>query len=220
MQKYIFTLIACCLEMATNAQVHVRDEPRHHNVFENEFVRILDVYLPPGDTTQYHLHNTPSVFTSLTTTTTGSQLQGKSATRSTSVANTAQYDSLVIPRIHRVWNEDSHWFHVMDIELTGGIPVSEQSLLEDASLKLLFNKSLVNGYKLQLKTDAKLQLPASSTGYLLVSFGNADVQYQSNKILQHRIMKSGHYIWIDAGKNIVVSIRNDAPSGFLLLQLK
>lgn len=220
MRKYFFTIIIVLNGMMILAQVHVRDEPRHHNVFENEFMRILDVHLAPGDTTQYHLHNTPSVFTYLTSTTTGSQLQGQSSTRGTSVANTAQYDSLVTQRIHRVWNEDDHWFHVMDIELTGGKPRSNPPLLHDASLNLLFNKALVNGYRLQLKSNTKFSLPLSASGYLLVSFGNANLIYKPGKVLQHRKMKSGHYLWVDSGNSVTLSVNDEMPSDFLLLQMK
>ncbi|WP_431215377.1 hypothetical protein ACQ86N_12155 [Puia sp. P3] len=31
--------------------MQVRREPRHHDVVDNQWVRILDVRLPPGDTT-------------------------------------------------------------------------------------------------------------------------------------------------------------------------
>ena len=37
--------------------VAVRDEPRHRRRFENEFVRVYDVLVPPGDTTLYHHHS-------------------------------------------------------------------------------------------------------------------------------------------------------------------
>ena len=31
-------------------------EPRHRLVFQSPLVRVLDVRLPPGDTTAYHIH--------------------------------------------------------------------------------------------------------------------------------------------------------------------
>ena len=77
MRKYLLLIAALNYTILVVAQVHVRNEPRHHNVFENEFVRILDVHLGPGDTTLYHLHNTPSVFIIFTNTNVGSQLIGK-----------------------------------------------------------------------------------------------------------------------------------------------
>ena len=66
MYKIYFILLAFHSFLFANAQPAVKDEPRHHNVFENEYIRILDVFLPPNDTTQYHIHSTPSVFTTFT----------------------------------------------------------------------------------------------------------------------------------------------------------
>jgi hypothetical protein len=45
-----------------HSQIQVSQEPRHHKVLENEWVRVLDVHVPPHDTTLMHKHSTPSVF--------------------------------------------------------------------------------------------------------------------------------------------------------------
>lgn len=220
MYKIYFFLLSFHSFLLADAQPAVKDEPRHHNVFENEYIRILDVFLPPNDTTEYHIHNTPSVFTTFTKTATASQLIGGQPVKNISEAGYTWYDSLVTPRIHRVWNEDSTWFHVMDIELTSGKPRSNQRQLQNPALQLLFNKPLANIYRLNLKAGDNMQLPASATGYLLVSLGDAVIDYKENNSLQHRIMKSGHYIWVKAG--ILSSITNvtNTPAAFLFLQLK
>ena len=220
MYKIYFILLAFHSFLFANAQPAVKDEPRHHNVFENEYIRFLDVYLPPNDTTQYHIHSTPSVFTMFTKTATASQLIGGQPVKNISEAGYTWYDSLVTPRIHRVWNEDSIWFHVMDIELTSGKPRSNQRLLQNPALQLLFNKPLAAIYRMQLKAGDQVHLPASLTGYLLISLGDAVIDYKENNSLQHRIMKSGHYTWVKAG--ILSSITNvtNTPAVFLFLQLK
>jgi len=220
MYKIYFILLSLHSFLLADAQPAVKDEPRHHNVFENEYIRILDVFLPPNDTTQYHIHSTPSVFTTFTKTTTASQLIGGQPVKNISEAGYTWYDSLVIPRIHRVWNEDSTWFHVMDIELTGGKPRSNQPLLEESSLQLLFNKPQANIYRLHLKAGDNMQLPASATGYLLVSLGNAVMGYQENNSRQRRIMKSGHYVWINKGLLSSITNVTNTPAAFLFLQLK
>src|ERR1700676_647048 len=67
MKKYLlFALAFLILYSLCPAQVPVGKEPRHHNIFENDHVRILDVHIPPGDTTQIHIHAAPSVFLILT----------------------------------------------------------------------------------------------------------------------------------------------------------
>ncbi|HEV7782751.1 MAG TPA: hypothetical protein VGO58_15860 [Chitinophagaceae bacterium] len=216
MQKYIFLIILICHGIVAMAQVAVRDEPRHHNVFENEYVRVLDVHFEPGDTTLFHIHSTPSVFISFTKTITGSQLAGQPPARSTTaVPGRLSYDSLGTPRIHRVWNEDSTWFHVMDIELTAGKPRHMEPVLQNPLLKLIFNRFMANGYSAQLKQGDNLQLPVSGAGYLIVSIGDADINVNT---LQSRLLKPGHSIWIEAGQ--VSSIVSNAPGSFAILQLK
>jgi hypothetical protein len=217
-RKYFF-LITLFPSLWTVAQVPVRDEPRHHNVFENKYVRLLDVFLAPHDTTQFHMHNTPSVFTTFTKTATGSQTISGQPSGDLSTAGKSWYDSLSTPRIHRVWNEDTSWFHVMDIELVAGKPQGDQPALQDPSLKLFFNEPLANGYRLELQPGNPVELPASSVGYLLLSIAHAEIDYKTNNYAQHRVMKSGHYLWIDPGKSFSFSSQTDT-SLFVVLQLK
>ena len=220
MRKKYLVVIILFSSLLTAAQVAVRDEPRHHLVFENDYVRLLDVFLSPHDTTQFHVHSTPSVFTTFTKTATGSQLISGQPSGDLSVAGKSWYDSLSTPRIHRVWNEDTTWFHVMDIELIGGKPHSSQPVLKDPFLKLYFNEPPANGYRLELQPGNRLELPASSIGYLLLSIGHAVIEYKTNDHVQHRIMKSGHYIWIEPGKSFSFAAQTNTPSSFVLLQLK
>ncbi len=45
--------------------VPVAKEPRHHLKFENEYVRVFDVVVPPGDATLFHLHANDYAFVSI-----------------------------------------------------------------------------------------------------------------------------------------------------------
>ena len=218
MRKYLVLIGALYSSILVSAQVHVRDEPRHHNVFENEFVRILDVHLGPKDTTLYHLHNTPSVFIIFTNTNVGSQLMGGLPQKGANINGVVSYDSLSTSRIHRVWNEDTGWFHVMDVELTSKLQKGNTPVLQNPSLQLLFNERQVNGYGAELKPGNILQLPASATGYLVISKGESVVDYKLNGITHHRILKPGHYIWIGPGRNF--SLQGSRAANFVLLQIK
>ena len=55
MQKKYFGIATLFLSLLAATQVPVREEPRHHLVFENDQIRILDVFLAPYDTTQFHV---------------------------------------------------------------------------------------------------------------------------------------------------------------------
>ncbi len=220
MPKYILLTAVIICSQLTTAQIHVRDEPRHHNVFENEFIRILDVHLGPGDTTQYHLHNTPSVFIRFTNTNVGSQLIGKQSQKGANITGEVSYDSLNTPRTHRVWNEDTSWFHVMDIELTSTKQKKNIAILQNPALKLLFNELQVICYNLELKPTNNIQLPTSPNGYLLLSKSTSVVEFKINDAVQDRFMKPSHYIWIEAGKKFSAKTMDNQTANFVLLQLK
>jgi len=220
MRKNLLLISALCSSILVSAQVQVRNEPRHHNVFENEFARILDVYLAPGDTTLYHIHKTPSVFIVFTNTGVGSQLIGKQPQKGANISGEVSYDSLNTPRTHRVWNEDTSWFHVMDIELTSTNQKKNIAVLQNSALKLLFNEQQANGYNIELNTANNLQLPASTDGYLLISKSLSVIEFKIGDVIQNRIMKPSHYICIEAGKKFSIKTTDSQPANFVLLQFK
>ena len=73
--SFIVALLFYSFKVA--AQVQVSKEPRHKKALENKYVRLLDVYIQPGDTSLFHIHSTPSVFLHFTTTVVCSQIKGK-----------------------------------------------------------------------------------------------------------------------------------------------
>ena len=220
MRNCLLLISALCSTVLVSAQVQVRNEPRHHNVFENEFIRILDVHLGPGDTTLYHLHNTPSVFIVFTNTNVGSQLIGQQSQKGANITGEVSYDNLNTPRTHRVWNEDTSWFHVMDIEITSTKQKKNIADLQNSALKLLFNKQQVNGYNLELKAATNIQLPPSTDGYLLISKSESIIEFKIDEAVQDRIMKPSHYIWIEADKKISIKNMDSKAANFVLLQFK
>lgn len=202
------------------AQVLVKDEPRHHNVFENNFVRILDVSIKPGDTTLYHIHNTPSVFLYFTRTKVGSNLINQPATSKVNIAGDISYDSLKTARIHRVWNEDTSWFHVMDVEVINPQPAVKHSFSNIKNTELLFDKPLVRGYKLQISSGEAFTMQKSDLRFLLISMGEVTLHVVNNAKEEVRVMKPGHYIWIQENENITIKTLNISPANFALLELK
>ena len=86
--KYRLFLLSILIPFAVQAQVQVRNEPRHKNVIENKYFRVLDVNIPPHDTTLQHIHSTPSVILLFTNTVTAQQLKGQDWVKGQSVAGT------------------------------------------------------------------------------------------------------------------------------------
>ena len=116
--KYRLFLLLILIPFTVQAQVQVRNEPRHKNVLENKYFRVLDVNIPPHDTTLQHIHCTPSVILLFTNTVTAQQLKGQDWVKGQSVAGTAIYrDFSKDTVIHKVSNWDTVPYHVTDIEL-------------------------------------------------------------------------------------------------------
>jgi hypothetical protein len=108
----------------------------------------------------------------------------------------------------------------MDIELIAGNKTSNQSVLQNHFLKLFFNAPLANGYRVELQKNDRVELPASPIGYLLLSVGPAVIDYRTIDHAQHRVMKGGHYIWVDPGEQFSFTSQANTSSSFVLLQLK
>ncbi len=110
------TLLLC--PFVLRAQVPVHEEPYHRPVFQNEFIRILDVQIMPGDTSRMHRHAIPSVFIHLSDTDVASQVMGEAWVREKAVTGKAWYRSFVKDTlVHRVTALGPKALHVFDIEL-------------------------------------------------------------------------------------------------------
>jgi len=130
-----------------NAQVQVSKEPHHKNVFENNYLRILDVHLEPLDTTLFHIHSTPSVTLMYTTTAIGVQNQGQNWGKGRNISGRASYSSFLNNSlIHRVSNSDTVHFHVNVIEILA--PYKTGSKIEPLPSTVLFDNEKVTAYRI------------------------------------------------------------------------
>ena len=147
---FLFMLLMPSVNL--HAQVQVRNEPRHKNVLENKYFRVLDVNIPPHDTTLQHIHSTSSVILFFTNTITAQQIKGQGWTKSQSIAGSALYrDFAKDTMIHKVSNWDTVPYHVTDIELLSAYePNSGRKLLP---FTVLFNSDKAIAYRL---TDSSI----------------------------------------------------------------
>ena len=98
--------------------VPVDAEPFHHPVYENQYVRILDVRFQPGQTTLVHTHGHDYVAVHLSDATVQSQPEGKDWSPVPVHFGEVQMNWLNgKPYTHRVRNTGTTPFHVMVFEL-------------------------------------------------------------------------------------------------------
>jgi hypothetical protein len=217
-QLSIFLIVVIGLVPAGYAQMQVSQEPRHHTVFENEWVRVLDVHVPPHDTTLMHKHSTPSVFLILSKTKTGSETliePGKPSFADGNIWFEGFYDK---PRIHRVWNEDTVEFHAMDIELLHAPSPTSNDKVGAAFSQSLFDEKPVHAFKITLGPNKVFKLNALESPVLVIGLSGPSAEGVVN---DHAFTKKGDYLFISAGAPLGIA-NNSAASDeqFALLYLK
>ena len=203
------------------AQVLVHEEPRHHVVFKNDKIRILNVLIPPGDTTQYHIHHTPSLFIYFTTTTTFSQLPNAPATTGRAVRGRFLFENLSPPneRVHRVWNVDTISLHVMDIELLSQVTGFEQHPLTLKHLQLSIDTPWVRVYRLSLETGNEFTLNNSKYPLMLVNMDSATVELQQSSKSKLHIQQAGNFFEIKSRESFALKNAGRNTAHFALIEL-
>jgi len=202
--------------------VPVVDEPRHKLVFSNDYIRLLDVWIKPGDTTLYHRHATASAIVFLTKTATGSQPLGGNPSGGQAVPGNsffAPYQEK--PIIHRVWNQDTVVYHVMDIELLKPGPENAPPALSGENVRLNFDQKMVRSYTLDLAKGKSFEVPSSSSAHLLIRISgdpdNSDTKLNSSAPGD---TKAGSFQWFPAGKPFRLNNNHSTTQEFVLLELK
>lgn len=215
----IALLIISCRQLS--AQMPVSKEPRHKVVFENNKIRVLNVILPPGDTTFYHVHSTPSAFIFFTRTNTASQLINGQPTSGYSVAGNIFFEDLYThQRIHRVWNIDTTTFHVMDVEILDKDSGFNNNAITSANIQVLFNEPNARGYKVSLNEQESISFKNSASSFLLVALHPTAIDIVRNNKTENKQLKEGEFIWLAANENAGIKNANKDSASFALLELK
>ena len=101
-----------------NDPVPVEREPHHHVVFENQYLRLLDVLVPAGEMTLFHTHSLDNVAVLLADTTLKNQNPGEDWTERPITHGSVGFRAgTKTPYTHRIMNPVSVVFHVMDVEI-------------------------------------------------------------------------------------------------------
>lgn len=217
-------LCFCLLSIIYHAisQVPVSKEPRHHVVFENKKARLLNVLLPPNDTTQYHLHSTPSVFICFTSTNTSSQLVHQQPVGGISKAGSIWFENLDAPyeKIHRVWNNDTSTYHVMDIEILTKDSGFEAKPLVLPHLTTVIDTPWARTYKIELGKSEKVSIKEHASPFVLISMDSGMITKMKKGKKNHLSLKPGTFSWIKPGEELTLLNQKDNVIQFALVELK
>ena len=205
------------LSLTVISQVPVREEPRHKPVLQNKYIRLLDVWLPPGDTTMYHVHATPSLFVVLSNTLTTSQIQGATWVRDQSPAGKTWYRSFINDTlVHRVANIDTVSFHVNDIEILSYFDSLHHTTA--LSFPVLFENERAVAYQLQNASLNDKVIAGRGPFVAELISGTASLHDESKKMVT--ALKAGKYMYIPPGSSFYFTSQGNDQMNMILFEIR
>ena len=200
------------------AQVQVSKEPRHKKVLENKYIRLLDVWMQPGDTSMFHIHSTPSVFLHFTTTVVCSQIKGKEWVTAKNTEGYAWYRSFVNDTlVHRVSNCDTVPFHVTDIEILSSYKPTTQ--LNPLPFTVLFENEKVFAYRFSSSSFNKQIINGRGPMIAELVAGNEVICHDTRNKKSTKI-KTGKYLYIKPGAAFYFSVTGNEKINLVLFEIK
>jgi hypothetical protein len=203
-----------------------RDEPHHHLLFQNEFVRIMRVVIPPGDATLWHEHNFDFgvVFVN------GSKLRADLPTdpqgteRIAATKNFIFFDYDGKHFVHRVNNIDTTAInHQLAFELIPSRPMgfgaSDRSAVPEYKMEV--DNERVRMWRLQLAPgQTAAMIVQKAPGIRFVLSGDRFVETHGEGRAQDIATMAGDYAWLPGGALRSVTNAGVSPLELIEIELK
>lgn len=181
----------------------VEKAPFHVPTFMNEYVTILNVYIPAGQTARYHQHSIDLVATVVETAKARAQVLGEEVVERKLPAGTVLFSGYTRkPLIHQIMNVDTNPYHVMAFEImhpeSGRFTPSTRS--EVSAYRPVLDNERVRGWRLVLEPgDSVPAITQNAPGIRFVLNGGDIVEGQPEHPDQEMILKLGDFTWQEPG---------------------
>ena len=176
--------------------VEIKGEPRHHPKFENEFLRVWDMTVPPGDATLWHAHRNDNVVVTLADAKLHIETVGRDPVDADWKFGEVRFSKATY--VHRAMNVGGTSFHNLTIELLkpSGVAVDLASLPKTAREPILDNDrvrvyrvSLAPGEQTPMHTHPWPGLAVAVTG------GDLEVITQGRREPERLLLQASDVRW-------------------------
>jgi hypothetical protein len=159
---------------AAFAQLPVERESHHRVVVENQYVRVLELVLPAGDTTPMHRHSAASVVVFLSPSKLVIQNEGeKSVTADVLPGNTVYRGYDEKPLIHKVWTADRLPFRCLVVEIKKNTALKTECAGLPAEATLNFDNQRAKVVTLELAKGKEYSVGEKGCRYFLIDVSGA-----------------------------------------------
>lgn len=159
---------------------------------------MLNVWLTKGDTSLYHIHETPSMFIFLTATSLGAQLLNENPVTTQTQVGQTWYNPFLTKQIHKVWVNSDVPLHAMDIELLYHIDTTKAYFNDQLLHSYLFMETPVcRIYKIELEAGKEIAVQSTPAPIIPVILDGTLQLIYENKLMEK---KPGEFCWIDQNR--------------------
>jgi mannose-6-phosphate isomerase-like protein (cupin superfamily) len=187
--------------------VPVGEEPRHHVVFQNKYVRVIDARVPSGDVTLFHTHDTDNVPVAINGGRMRTELLGGPASESTVETGGVWFAKATYT--HKISNIGATPLRFIDAEILApsGLDASIAPPLDKVGgHKLEIENEKVRVYRVTVGPGETIPMHTHVLPWLDVEVTGGKIavspQAQSKQTAE---MKPGDFRWHDAGESYSLS---------------
>jgi quercetin dioxygenase-like cupin family protein len=186
-----------------SAPVPVGSESHHHFKLENEYARVFDVLVPPGDSTLYHIHSNDYAYVSLSNVSLKAQILG--AQPIDLILRNGEVRYTRGPITHMVSNPDQVPFRNITVEIlkpaprgtgSGSDRVQAAELPKLAHHVVEFENNRVRILRVMLEPGQSTGIHTHVLPHLRIAVSAARVTYDSpGTKAETRDSKPGDFVW-------------------------
>jgi len=204
-----FLIIACLLvsqqlfAQSQQAAVPVEQEPRHWVVFQNNYVRIYDCLIPPGDVTLFHTHSFDSVITVVSGGKVRGEIPGKAPTESVAPIGRVTFaKGTGAPYTHRIENIGTTplRFVVAELHASSASPGVPAALDAVPGHKFVLENDRVKVYRVSIDPKQATGIRSRTLPWLRISISQSMISiHEPGKTPKTLQTRPGDYRWHEGG---------------------
>lgn len=205
--------------------VPVESAPFHFQVFENDYVKFLNVLIPPGKVGGYHRHSIDfaQVIVEATDRLEATVLDKPMGLVSLKTRQVLFAGYSKAPLVHQVANAGQSSFHVMGIEILDSQPgrFSPSTRTDVPAYTSVLDNERVRGWRLMFQLgESAAAIIQTAPGVRIVVQGGDIVEIAREKPDHELNLNSGDFVWQAAGTTRAVRNAGTSPVEWVEFELK
>ena len=198
-------------------QKEMWEEPRHQLILSKSGIKVIDVRIPPKDTTEYHLHNRATLYNLISDVNIASQEYGKEwifktekhYRKSGTFINLSK-EYIQKNSYHRVANIDTTTFHLIGIVNTENYTNTEKESFDDWFIK----------HQIEVDKMKRSELKEFDNPVLIIQNSIGESSIIQENVIHSFKSEAGAVTWIPTKTQFKLINNSNATINYNIIELK